>query len=181
MGLRWRLGQRWWKTIIALLVLVGLLDSYALARAYVSKNAGAVSIVATGHYGNLPSNSAGRPLPVPAIKPVVRLHYTGALVQRLQRFIEDYPRYNPNSDCTAGQADTVYRYDYVFTFSIGAIPVQTIHTSSYACVWTIVALGIPSGLVPGTSALLVLGDDLMNAINGLTNGAFPTPEHPVYA
>ena len=168
-----------WMALIIFPLLAAIVDGYLLTRAYASENANSVSIVATGHYGVQPRDGAGLLVTPPSVQPVVRLQYTGDLAHRIQRLFLAPP--NRYDGCTPGKSDTVYIYTYVLTFSIDGVAVERAQADTGECFWGITALGVPYGILPGEPLFGDGGNVLANAINALTHGAFPTPDHPVYA
>lgn len=176
--------QRFWtrerlKTLIVFLILCAIVDSGLLMDNYVAANADTVTIVAVGHDGYQPMQASGTPVPLRSIQSMVRLRFTGKLARRIQKTINDYPFFG--TGCTLAGTDAPYRYEYTLTFTLGGVTVESAHTETEGCVWTVVTLGLPSGILPGTHPIVDAGDVIVNTINSLTHGAFPTPEYPIYA
>jgi hypothetical protein len=150
------------KALIAFLLMVALVDSYALARAYVARNADTIVIVATDY-----NNVAGGP----AILKVITQRYTGATARKIELAIDTAhylkPGWNVGTGCTGG-AGSDHVYGYQMTFTLAGIVTEVVTTATGGCRWTRSILGLSE------AATITNGGNPLFAISQITNGALPT-------
>lgn len=157
--------------IILVLVMGGLVDSYALARNYAARdNADAVTITAAGF-----PNESPTPETPTCCKPVktITLHYTGAKKDAIWRLLAE-GRSASGYECTNGLLVVPYSYDYIVAFQTLGVTTSAWTRSTRLCGWNYSIMGIHERAIPD------YGDALLNQLIYLTGGALPTPEGPTY-
>jgi hypothetical protein len=150
------------KAVIVCLPLAALVDSYALARAYVARNSDMVTVVATKY-----NHVVG----VPPILGVTTVRYTGATARKIELAIDTYPYLKPDlnvglKNCNYGASDHSYRYQ--MTFTLAGIVTEVATTTTGGCVWERSILG------RSEEATWTDGANPLFAIEAITNGTFPT-------
>jgi hypothetical protein len=158
--------------VILILIMGGLVDSYALARNYAARdNAGAVTITAAGF-----SNESPTPATPTCCQPVktVTLHYTGAQKDAIWRLLDE-GHGAPGNTCTNGFLVVPYTYEYTVAFQTLGVTTSVWTRSTRLCGWNYSILGIHERAIPDYD------DALLHQLIQLTDGALPTSEHPVYA
>ncbi|MGH2485721.1 MAG: hypothetical protein ACRDHE_06895 [Ktedonobacterales bacterium] len=130
------------KAVVVFLLMLALVDSYTLTRAYVARNADAVAVVTTSYYNARPSLPGGKGQQV---KGIVTQHFTGAIARRMQEAIDTYPYYQADVTKTPsciGSPGDEYFYAYRFTFTLLGVVVEEAQGSDAGCSWTRTALGV---------------------------------------
>ena len=160
---------------VTLLVLAALIGGYAGFRSYVAENADAVTIVASGVQVTFLTTRDGTPIPERPVKPVTRLHYTGAQAREIQRAINAYsgPLWHAAYGCNPDSSE-IYAYDYALTFTLKGIVVESAAGDSQSCLWKLGIVGLPSYVTDNYKVL-------PGQLNSLTRGQLPTPQAPDYA